>query len=209
MSITSPYHQYNLRRNPFGELARQERAELAVVELDGWLNFLNHDRAVLQFIGPCGYGKTTHLLAIQVALESAEYVYLPEARPRPRVGEQRPMIVDEAQRLSFLQLRKVLKIAGPLVFGTHNDLTTAIRRAKLEVKTIDVAADSSTARLEKILNRRIESSRLADGTIPRITSDHALRLQHQFGQNVRAIEHFLYDQFQRCASEKNSWPPAS
>ena len=119
------------------------------------------------------------------------------------------MIVDEAQRLSFWQLRKVLKIGGPLVFGTHNDLTKAIRRAKLEVNTIDVAADSSTERLEKILNRRIESSRLADGTIPRITSDHALRLQQQFGQNVRAIEHFLYDQFQRCAAEKTSWPPAS
>jgi len=211
-AATSPYHRYNLRRNPFGELARQERAELAVVEIqDDWLAFLGRKRVVLQFIGPCGHGKTTHLLAIQQILFSgnAEYVYLPEDRPRPRVGSHRPMIVDEAQRLSFWQLRSVLRMGGPLVFGTHNDLSNAICRCGLEVETIDVAAGSSPERLVEILNRRIESSRLSGGTIPLISVDQALQFQNQFGANVRAIEHFLYDQFQRCALEKTVWPPVS
>lgn len=209
---SSPYHRYNLRRNPFGELAQQERAELAVVEIqDDWLAFLGRKRVVLQFIGPCGHGKTTHLLAIQQVVFSgnAEYVYLPEDGPQPRVGSHRPMIVDEAQRLSFWQLRRILRMGGPLVFGTHNDLSVAIRRCGLEVETIDVAAGSSPERLVEILNRRVESSRLSGGTIPLISVDQASRLQTQFGANVRAIEHFLYEQFQRCVLEKTTWPPAS
>jgi hypothetical protein len=209
MLVTSPYQRYNLRRNPFGELTRQERAALAVVELNDWLSFLQRERVVLQFIGPCGHGKTTHLLAIQQALGNAEYVYLPEEGPQPRIGNHRPMIVDEAQRLSFWQLRKVLSIGGPIVFGTHKDLSAPIGRARLAVETVDVSGHLSVQRLTQILNCRIESSRLTDGTIPCITEDQAFRLQHQFGANVRAIEHFLYDQFQRSASEKTSWPPAN
>ncbi len=196
----SPYHRYNLRRNPFGELTRAERAELAVVEVEPHLAFLKQAAAVLQFIGPCGHGKTTHLLAIQRAMPIADYVYLPAVGPRPTVGLQRPLIVDESQRLSWWQLRRVLRRGGPLVLGTHVDHSSAIIRAGLEVRSVAVAGDTSIQRLVQILNQRIAASRFREGSLPCVTNADAIRLQSKFGANIRAIEQFLYEQLQHCIS---------
>jgi hypothetical protein len=206
--LESPFHRYNLFRNPFGELSREERAELAVVDIARWQPHFQDDQSVLQFLGHCGHGKTTHLLAIRRVLPNAEYIYLPEDRPLPTISNRRPVIIDEAQRLSFWELRRVLKAGGPLIVGTHDDLSKAIRRAGLNVTTFNVAADSSSEQLQEILNRRIEASRLGNGTVPRISSENAVRLRNAFGSDVRAIEQFLYEQFQQHARELRHWPPA-
>jgi hypothetical protein len=209
MLSQSPYRSLNLWRNPFGELTRQERAELALVDLQPWTELLRDERKVIQFIGPCGHGKTTHLLAIQKAIAVAPYVCFPEDGPRPQVASIRPIIVDEAQRMPWWQLRSVLKRGGPLVFGTHNDLSKPVLRAGLSVHTIDLSSPVTASHLAEMLNRRIEASRLNDDTIPRITEPDAIRLQHAFGTDIRAIEHCLYDQFQRCVSEQIPWPTAN
>jgi len=60
----SPYLRWNLLRNPFGELTRQERAELAVVDVAIYLAELQAGRTALHFLGDQGRGKSTHLLAI-------------------------------------------------------------------------------------------------------------------------------------------------
>lgn len=205
----SPYSFLNLWRNPFGELTREERGELAVVELGGWIKFLDDKRSVLQFIGPCGHGKTTHLQAIERVLPGADYVYFPEDGPMPSVGDHRPMIIDEAQRMSWWQARLVFKRGGPLVLSTHVDLSKKILRAGLNVQTVNVTAPASASQLARILNRRIHASRLSDDVIPCITEADAVRLQHRFGGDIRAIEQYLYAQFQRCASEQTTWPPAT
>lgn len=204
----SPFRRYNLRRNPFGELTQQERAELAVVDPTDWLDFLQNDLAVLQFIGHCGRGKTTHLLAILRAMPHAEYVYLPEDGPQPVISQHRPLLIDESQRLSFLQLRRVFRVRGPLVLGTHRDHTRALQRAGREVVTVDVAAHHSPHRLAAILNRRLEASRVSEGEIPHVSLQHAAKLCDKFGNDIRAMEHFLYDQFQACVNEQTPWPPA-
>jgi hypothetical protein len=204
----SPFRRYNLRRNPFGELTQQERAELAVVDPTDWLDFLQDDLAVLQFIGPCGRGKTTHLLAILRAIPRAQYVYLPEDGPQPAISRHRPLLIDESQRLSFLQLRRVFHVRGALVLGTHRDHTRAIQRAGREVVTVDVAAHHSPHRLAAILNRRLEASRVTEGEIPHVSLQHAVKLCDKFGTDIRAMEHFLYDQFQACVNEQTPWPPA-
>ncbi len=81
----SPFARFHLYRNPFGELTRQERAELAVVDLQPlvqWLNAPTRKGQVLQFVGPCGHGKSTHLLALGRELErtlgDCPYVYFPK-----------------------------------------------------------------------------------------------------------------------------------
>jgi hypothetical protein len=224
MHPLSPYHCLNLWRNPFGEMTREERADLAIVELEDWVNFLANDRSALQFIGPCGHGKTTHLLAIERSLiqmgqasliaktpiqSIPKFVFFPEDGPRPMVDAHRPMIIDEAQRMSWRQARSVFRRGGPLVLSTHVDLAKQMVRAGLNVQTVDFTAAASASRLVRILNRRIQASRLSDEAIPVITETDAVRLQHQFGGDIRAIEHCLYAQFQRCASEQTAWPPAT
>lgn len=209
MHSISPYRFLNLWRNPFGEMTGEERAELAIVNSHHWLSFLSNERLVLQFIGPCGHGKTTHLLAIRRVLHDAKLVYFPEDGPMPVVDAHRPMIIDEAQRMSWWQTRSVFKRGGPLVLSTHVDLTKKIIRAGLNVHTVDVTDQASACQLARILNRRIDASRLSDHAVPCITEADAVRLQHQFGGDIRAIEHCLYNQFQRCASEQTAWPPAT
>jgi hypothetical protein len=205
----SPYHSLNLWRNPFGELTREERERLALVDVQPWLEFLQNNRAVLQFIGPCGFGKTTHLLAIHRAISNAGFVHFPEDGPRPKVPNVRPLFIDEAQRMSWLQGRSVWRQGGPLVLSTHVDLRRAIIRAGLRLQTIDVAALFTPSRLAAMLNRRIEASRVCNEAIPVITEAHAVRLQHAFGANIREIEHCLYNQIQRCVLEHTPWPHAN
>jgi hypothetical protein len=208
--MQSPYSVYNLRRNPFGELTRAERAELAVVdELDEWIRALADNRMALQFVGDCGFGKTTHLLAIERRLASAKYVYYPETGPRPALPSQRPVLVDEADRMGWRQHLRLLRGGGPIVIGTHVDYSWRLRRAGFQVLNVNMKQPKEPSLLAKILNRRVEASRLNEGRpIPLIDEDFAEQLLRRFNSNLRRIEQFLYERFQLSISEQSSWPPA-
>jgi hypothetical protein len=207
--VRSPYARFNLRRNPFGELTREERAELAVVDVAPWLDALRQPSTVVQFIGPKGSGKTTHLLAIERYLPAARYVYLLEDGPIPVIPLARPLLIDEAQRLSLRQRKTMFNAGGPLVLGTHEDLSREARRAGLEVVTEHVAAEHTPERLALILNRRIEASRISDATVPRIDIAHARDLMQNPALSIRDIEQSLYDNFQKAAQTGSPWPPVT
>jgi hypothetical protein len=206
----SPYARFNLRRNPFGELTRQERAELAVVDMAPWLELLGQPDAAIQFLGPRGNGKTTHLLALERSLPSATYVYLPEDEPLPPIPDQRPLLIDEAQRLTASQRRRAFRVGGPLALGTHDDLNADLRRYGFtRVITVDVARTHSPHHLADLLNRRIEASRLGNASVPRVDLTHAVTLLRNWGTNIRQIEQHLYDQFQDAVHKGLPWPPAN
>jgi len=208
--MQSPYSIYNLRRNPFGELTRAERADLAVVEeLDEWVRALTDERTAIQFVGSCGFGKTTHLLAIEKRLPSSTYVYYPETGPRPALPRERPVLVDEADRMGWQQHIRLLRGGGPIVIGTHVDYSWRLRLAGFQVLNVNVEFRKEPSLLAKILNRRIESSRLVEGlSVPQVDEDFAEQLLHRFDSNLRRIEHFLYERFQLSISEQTPWPPA-
>ncbi len=208
--MQSPYSVYNLQRNPFGELTRKERAELAVVEeLDEWVAALADGRTAIQFVGDCGFGKTTHLLAIEKRLANAAYVYYPETGPRPVLPRERPVLVDEADRMGWRQHMRLLLGGGPIVIGTHVDYSWRLQRAGFHVMNVNVERYKQPSLLAKILNRRIEASRLFEELpIPKIDEGVAEQLLHRFDSNLRRIEHFLYERFQLSISEQTPWPPA-
>jgi hypothetical protein len=204
----SPYLRWNLRRNPFGELSREERAELAVVDdLNVWLQILAQPRSALQFVGDCGFGKTTHLLALQLALPGSVYVYYPQRGRRPSLPSVRPVVVDEAQRMGWWQQCRLLRGPGPVVLGTHVDLARQLGLAGFKVTTVDVERPKSADALSKILNRRIDASIFdPNGEVALIDNAFAEQLLQRFGSNVRRIEHFLYDRFQQCVLNDAPWP---
>jgi hypothetical protein len=208
--MQSPYSHYNLRRNPFGELTRDERADLAVVEgLDDWLRALTNERAAIQFVGDCGFGKTTHLLAIEKRLPGAAYVYYPETGHRPSLPCVRPVLVDEADRMGWWQHARLLRGGGPIVIGTHMDYSWRLRLAGFHVLNVNVELPPKPCLLAKILNRRIEASRLVETLpVPLVDAGFAEQLQRRFDSNLRRIEHFLYERFQLSISEQTPWPPA-
>ncbi|WP_203329134.1 hypothetical protein [Candidatus Laterigemmans baculatus] len=209
-----PLAHLNLRYNPFGELTRQQRAAAAVVETDELVPWIQAaephapspsaaearrstkacSMRALQFMGDCGRGKTTHLLTLQTQLPDSAYVYLAADAPTPAIPVGVPLLIDEAQRLPWLVRRRVLRRRVPLILGTHVDLAGPLERAGYRVRTIDVSEHLDARRLVEILNRRIELARLRPGELPRISQQDAERLIGRFGNNIRAIESYLYDQ---------------
>lgn len=159
----------NLRRNPFGELTIEERAALAVVDLDDAAGRLRRGGHAVQILGPCGYGKTTQLLAL-----------------RERVPGL--LCLDEAQFL------KRIPEAPALALATHVDLAPKLRGYTVE--TIRLEAPT-VGRLAEIVARRIESSRRGPGPVPGVRRATLEALLARHGGDVRAIEGELYEAFQR------------
>ncbi|MEL6106916.1 MAG: hypothetical protein AAFU85_12800 [Planctomycetota bacterium] len=191
----------NLIRNPFGELTRRERAELAVVDLLPILDHLTEDgrdqwrpRTAYQVMGECGRGKTTHMVALTARFEDAVYVYLAENAPCPAIPAGSPLLIDEAQRLPRAVLRTLCRDGVTLILGTHRDLSRPLRRSGYDVITQRIGLTLSAVKLAKILNRRIDASRRDRGLpVPTLSVDVAERLIVRFGTDIRGIEGYLYD----------------
>ena len=62
-------------------------------------------------------------------------------------------------------------------------------------KTVAVGG-ISPEHLELIINRRIEHARRSEGPMPRLANGASRVLIERFGDDVRAIEHYLYGRFQ-------------
>ncbi|HIF00999.1 MAG: hypothetical protein ABGZ23_09450 [Fuerstiella sp.] len=190
-----PYAHLNLRRNPFGEFSEDERTSLALVDVDAIITRLNDPHYVVQFIGEKGYGKTTHLLAIRSRLRAAGYVHIPEGERAP-IPSGRPILIDEAQRLTRWQQFQVFRSNIPLVLGTHRDFHRQLRLAGRVVETIEVQQGTDVERLHRLLNARIQWVRRNDGQVPAITTGMAERLRKEFGADIRGMLHQLYAVFQ-------------
>ena len=192
-----PWSRFNLHRNPFGELTRQERAELAVVNVDHIVALLNENMKAVQFIGACGRGKTTRMLKLKMQFPEASYAYVPEDPPCPAIEVGSPVLIDEAQRLSRAARHCVFASGYPLVLATHQDLSRSLRKYGYTVHTEQIGEGNSPELVRQLLNRRIEASRLSDGPIPELSLEDAERLVGDFGSDIRGIENRLYERFQR------------
>lgn len=191
-----PWAWCNLRRNPFGELTRQERVELAVVDVDSIAGRLGNARSAVQLIGECGRGKTTRMLVLEQAIANATYVYLPEDQPCPAIPEGNPLLIDEAQRLPRRVRGRVFASGLPLVLATHRDLFRSLQRAGYQVHTELIGLANDASMICEFLNRRIKASRLERGPVPRLSHSDASVLAERFGTDLRGIEGYLYERVQ-------------
>lgn len=199
-----PFEHLNLRRNPFGEFSAEDRTQLAVVDLANALDHLQQSAQkrppVLQVIGEKGFGKTTHLLAIAKHFPDAVYIHIPEGEhvTVPNTGE--PLLIDEAQRLTLWQRLWLFRSRRSLVLGTHRDFTQQLKRAGRSVLTMNAARHTTPERIEQILNDRIKSVRRNSDSIPTVTSATARTMFALYGNDLRSIQHHLYEVFQSLGS---------
>ena len=114
-----------------------------------------------------------------------------------------PLFIDEAQRLTWLMRRNAFRRGVPLVLGTHRDLTKSLQRAGYEVQTVEVAEQVTRQRLLEVFQRRIELARLGGGELPCVTPADVEWLIHRFGNNVRAMENYLYERFEASRGADN------
>jgi hypothetical protein len=194
-----PFAHLNLCRNPFGELTPEERVDLAVVDAEAYAAHLRQPRCAVQFVGRCGTGKSTHLLAIAARLPECRYVRLDRGEP---VTEGAVLILDEIGWLSRRARQRVFSRPSSFAIGSHHDLSEELRAAGLAVQTVPLGG-ITVGRLRAIVDRRIENCRRDPGPIPAI-GDGALEcLVRRHRDDIRAMESDLYDAFQqlRCVGD--------
>lgn len=188
--LSLPFIHLNLRRNPFGEVPREEVGRVAVVDVPPL-----SPGDVLQIMGEAGRGKTTTLLALLHQHPTAAYEYLAEGEttlktPLSQIPEI--FLLDEAQRLSRRLLKKLFLRAKTLVLATHEDLSPLSPRP---MRTITIRG-MDASRLTKILERRVEWARRGPGPVPRFPPEAIHALLDRYGDDLRSMEDHLYLTFQ-------------
>lgn len=192
-----PFAHLNLTRNPFGEPSPADRARLVVAEIDALVARLEEPGFAVQLFGDRGRGKTSHILAIRAHFPDAPYVHMPEGEPTPRIPHGTPLFLDETQRIPAWRRRLLFRRPVSFVIGTHEDHARELAAAGLRVQTVLPARELTISRLETIVARRIEWARRGPGPVPTVPRRTLELLVARAGDDVRAMEHLLYEAIQR------------
>lgn len=180
----------NLRWNPFGEPAPEDRPALVVFDPTPLAERLQPGVAV-QLVGDHGRGKTSRLLALQHHLD-APYVRLRDAWQIPVAPV---VLLDEAEQLWRRPFWRLLQ-CGALALSTHRDLSLPLRALGFSVETVSVGGITK-AQLAALLARRIAWARRGPGPVPCVPPETLDRLVERFGDDVRSMERALYASVQR------------
>lgn len=199
-----PWAWCNLQQNPFGELTRSQRIELAVVDLPGWLSALPDDfpmfpqsHMAIQWLAQCGFGKSTRLLAATKWFPEAYYVYVDPMGKCGPIPEAKLLLLDEADRMPRPILKSILRLGTPLMLGVHRSLKRLLTQWNYRVQTHSLQSENEATQLARIMNTRLRHFRLdADRVVPQLTKDESQWLSRRFGGDMRAVEDYLYDQVQ-------------
>jgi hypothetical protein len=198
-----PFHALGFRSNPFRALTDEEWA--AIVVLPEAVLQAAAGGGHLQVLGEMGRGKTSTLLGLAEHFRHegrvVTYEYLPIGKDtfKLALAGLQVFLLDEAQRLRPSERRRLLTAARGglrLIVGSHEDLAPAFTGAGLSLSTVRLET-TGRAHLEAILARRLDHFALGDRQ-PRVTLDPsaAKYLEATFGNNLRAMERFLYEVFQ-------------
>ena len=200
----SLWRRWGLRCNPFGEVPPSDLPGLVVAEIDelyAW--WISGERRALQWIGPCGHGKSAHLFALQSRKPALVRVYLPEGGPLPRLPEKSEFLLDEAQRLPRRRRRLLFGRSTRLALATHRDLGPELERAGWQVQSREVG-DLDPDTLARILERRLLWAGAQASSVAQATTLEAAGLVASYGGHLRALFDHLYEIFQN-PSTANPW----
>jgi len=195
------YQHLNLVRNPFGALTPQARIQVAVVDVAHLVDALKKPATAIQFLAGHGRGKTTHLLALHALIPEASYTQL-QPGDEHVFTTSKLRFIDSVENLSRRSRKQLYKASESIALSTHKRLTFELKRNGYHVITIKVST-SDPKLLQDIFNRRIAHARRGSGTIPVLSDNDALVLKKRFKDDVRSMEHYLYDVFQSLDTPEN------
>ena len=187
-----PFAHLNLRRNPFGEIPREERGELVVGTLDREIDHL-HSGGIVEFCGESGRGKSSALYGLHEHLEGAAYQYVPHDERLTSWPEADVLLVDEVQFLERATRLELWNRALPIACGTHVSYADEMRARSRDVLEVDLDAPRDLDELEAIFHRRIEAHRRNDGPVPELERETLRALRERYGSDHRAMERHLYE----------------
>ena len=202
-----PFHALGLQCNPFRALTDAEWGDLALLPDE----LLAIDPAWhVQILGERGHGKTSLLMGLaarsrrQGVACAYEYLAAGEDRYQTPLAGLALFLLDEAQRLNRRERGRLLaelltpRPAPRLIFTSHADLTARFAGRRLNLATLRLAA-SSADHLRAVVERRLAYFALPGGPGITLAPDALAYLHRQFGGDLRAAEHLLYEACQRLS----------
>jgi len=189
------FQHLNLFRNPFGTLPPKALASIAVVDISHLPKLLNKPRTAIQFLAPHGRGKTTNLLALHALLPEVSYTQL-HAGDNPSFSACDVRFIDSVENLSRGSRKALYQATQSIALTTHKSLSSELKRNGYHVVTIKVSTNDPQV-LQDIFNRRIEYARRGPSSIPQVSLDDIKFLKNRFKNDIRSMEHYLYDVFQK------------
>ena len=195
------FKQLNLFFNPFGELSPEQRKKLAVVDVSAYRDILNSRNTAIQFHADHGRGKTTHLLALHEYYPQAEYIKL-FANATIKIYPRPVCFIDSIENLNKKQRIRLYKKTQSIALTTHMDLSAELQAAGYQLMNIKIST-TDEHRLWQIFNRRLEYARRSTGKIPKIDMSLIEQLKQRFGDDIRAMESFLYEKIQTMTGIEN------
>lgn len=203
------FEHLNLRRNPFGSTRPEEAARLAILDLSEQLAFLAlPGPRVVQFIGECGRGKSTHMRALHAHFPDAPFLYF-HPIDRPRLPKRAEVIfLDETQRIGWFRRQLAWRRYPKIIIATHQDHRAEFMRARIPFHHTELEG-LTPARLLEIIERRIEWARRApERPVPTATMTLVRGLIERYGDDLRACSSLLYELIQQMErAEEIPWPP--
>lgn len=204
-----PFESINLRWNPFGELTRAERAELAVFDAAPLVDHLNRAGRAIQLLGACGRGKSSYLLGLSARVEGGRYVRMDSPREnswrtnpalRP-IQSIRVLLMDEVDAVSRRTRKAWARRSSCVAWAAHQDRERELRSLGFDVLTVRVDTMIDSELLARVFARRIEFARRSPRlAVPRVSERSIERLRREHNTDVRAMERALYESFQRLSS---------
>lgn len=196
------FSHLNLRFNPFGELNRSQRAQVAVVNLDNLPRLLLEAGTAVQFVADHGRGKSTHLIALHAHLSQFPYTQIHHS-DKPQFTKQDVQFVDSIENLSRFRRSRLYKRSRSIALTTHRDLSDELIKAGYTVITRQIS-QQCPERLAAVLNRRILfAQRDPNSPVPLLTKATIKQFIHQHGTDIREMENQLYEIFQNLKEVKN------
>ena len=185
----------NLRWNPFGEASAEDIAQLAIVQVEQYVERLKRPGFALQFMGDPGRGKTTHMLALRGFFPQAPYFHFAEGAAIPEIPEAPLLFLDETQRLPRSLRSRIFSWQASFVIGTHYDHSRELKKAGKEC-TVVLIKGITAGQLDAIIRRRIEWARRGPGPVPAVTHAEIARFIQDYKDDLSAIFSQLYEKFQ-------------
>jgi Cdc6-like AAA superfamily ATPase len=199
-----PFRKLGLRSNPFRTLTAEEWADVAVVPQPIETAFNRGDNLLV--LGRRGRGKSTTLRTLMRRVEWQDkrvaYERLPFGKWRYQtdISELDAFAPDEIQRLAVWEWSPLLakvRDGMRLIMGSHRNDRWLFQLAGIPLTVFHLDRLNTPQHLQRVLQRRIEYFVLDD--VPLVTLDDSAvnYLYQHYRDNMRAIEHFLYDVFQQ------------
>jgi len=189
----------NYDYNPFGETSNEELDEIVEPKypIEEWIDLLqSKSPIIIQFVGRKGRGKTTHLRILHQLFRDTEVYFLNEKNNTVNTTKNSSIVfIDSVHHIPWVERFQLWRKTNiTYVITTHWKRDIEFFLCGRSFKTYYFKG-LSIYMLETILKKRISLSSSLEYNNIRIDTRVLQSLHSKYGDNLRGILNYLYDNF--------------